>query len=227
MARRRRQRPDEKPNGYLFVFDKIDAMEKDLICHTVKPNFTVMDIVRMLITEEQISFLSKSFELLDRGYYAPKIYTKSHWLPGFGPVLFHIACEEQGLAVWKEEGTKVNIEAPVWPAFSEVLRQIVQIHAQWNKVRSVVKFFNDCNASASAVRYYWPSMGIFLGAGHAFHALKGTTAFREPSANPGPMIELFRETAGIVGMAKFLPEKIERKTGLQVSIADSPLHGIL
>lgn len=213
----RRKRPDEKPNSYGFVFDKITKIEHDLVAHTVKAPFTVMDVVRMLLPEDKIAFLRCSFDLLDMGHYMPTSYTHTHELPEFGSVNFYLNTSNHGVAVWKPEATELNVEAPVYPAFCQTLREMQKILEQWSKVRAVVRYFDDCNASAGAVRYYWPAMGIFLGPSHPFHTLKGTTAFKEP-ADPAPMLELFRETAGVVSMAKFLPENIERKTDLQIGI---------
>jgi hypothetical protein len=191
------RKPQMKP--FDGAFDKIDTLEKAVAYRTVTTDFTLMQVARWLWPDDMVDKLMAAHPI---ARYTQTNTTEGPFLPCAGvKCTFLIKVED------------IPMLAPAWGiappdhrAFHpdrghtivKALQELAHVHAEFNKVRTVVRWMND-HATPGAARFYFPGICSLLPPTHAVHQADGLR-YKEPLHSMTEITPLLRQAGAIVTM---------------------------
>lgn len=211
--RRRRSRGAPPPKALDQAWQGIDKLEYAVIERTKDVPVTAEQVIRWMYPDDIVDKLHAAFPHVrdvDRGHYIVATVA----LPDpVGECTFNIRVKDDRLDGFQmlipAHGLARNNQERMGPIV-DMLRPIYEHHAQFEKVRTVVRWLNE-HATIGAARHYCPWLTSVLPTQHEFHKVDGQL-FREPRV---PMVEiapLMRECGAIMAGA-LLCGNIDDKPG--------------
>lgn len=196
----RRGRKD-KALPFEQAFGLINKLEHAVIEHMVTAEFTVDEALNAMYGEDVVNKLRAAWPLVrdsDRGYTSA---TDLEFFPQDLPekkIRVYIAARDAKIlipelalvrhnAMYENPGIQSAVEA----AHTE--------HLQFEKVRQVVRWFNN-NATPGAARHYCPWLTSVLPQDHPFQQASGLT-YREPVVSMSEIVPVMRQCAEIMARA--------------------------
>lgn len=200
MSKSRRQRRKRPVGGERDVFSHahgaINTMEQAVCYRTVTQGcgFTVMDVIQWLWPPEVWQPLQAAFPVIKTGDRSQAQDTLILGHPDDPQVCFAtftFGLDARLAQVCAPAPGQIRLQnTPSARAIEGALRDIARIHEDYSVVREVVAWL-DAHATLSAAKYYFPSIGALLPAGHPFHEATGTT-YREPNADMTEIVPKMR-----------------------------------
>ena len=196
MSRFRNKRtPKEGP----FLADNLNGLEDRMIALVKKPALSTNEVMEWLFPKSTLDVLRAAKPLA--GGSDTLFDTNIVSLP-FGRVTLHINLAESDIFI-PADGTE-QLQDHKGERIVSYLEQVHAVCMEWNKVRCVVKWLNENDATPSAARHYWPTILSLVNESHPVHGVDGER-FKDVEGISA-IIPLMRETAGIVATALLMPK---------------------
>ena len=196
MSRFRNKRtPKEVP----FLADNLNGLEDRMIALVEKPALSTNEVMEWLFPKSTLDVLRAAKPLA--GGNATLFDTNIVSLP-FGEVALRINLVKSDIFI-PRDGTE-QLQDHKGEHIVSYLEQVHAVCMEWNKVRCVVKWLNENDATPSAARHYWPTILSLVNEGHPVYGVDGER-FKDVGSISA-IIPLMRETAGIVATALLMPK---------------------
>lgn len=172
-------------------------------------DMTPLEFLTAIYGRETVDLVKKVQPLLTETYYDNHGYELEHNLE----IMFPHAMHGMVPMLMPHKPKPLPIELV---QFDASMRRTIE---EFTKVRFMLGWFQD-NATAGALRHYWPACAAFLPKGFEFPSTKG--AFREPK-DIGRVLPLLRETATFVAAIKLMPQEYTApppKTGVTYKFSE-------
>ena len=185
-----------EPGQHQAALNKVNDLEAAMVETMVTRAFVPLDVVQWMFPAPVIKTMHDAYGLL---YYS---YSEGDYdVEDVGRVAinFHPL---------KMEAPAGRALAPTCGPNTDAVQQAIQdirlIHIQFNCLRGVLEWL-DKNATAGAIKYYFPSVGALIPSGYsAFHRADGIR-YKEPQGITTIVPEM-RSAAALIASALLLPK---------------------
>lgn len=165
MSRRHVNRvPKPKVPLYTPAFEAIDKLEVAMVNRTIRPEFTIDDVVEWLYPPKVVAASLAAAEYIQSTYMDPTVMVDQDGIPRL-KVTFHspkYATPKGQFAATQHTAKTCHIH--------EVLGEVCAIVAQCDIVRDVVEYFNDNNVHPGIARAVFPQLASLLPLENKFHS---------------------------------------------------------
>lgn len=195
------------PPGQHFhrAFDGIDTLERKVISATVTPAFTLDDVATMLWPPHVVASLKSAFQYIATG-------DRTSWALSTDPdkAAVHAAFGNINAMTLRMPVCMMCSPAhgqvvvnQLHPAFNKVMATLDQTYAivqRFEKVRRIIRWFNEKEVSPGAGRYLFPGVLALVPADHPAHSAGGIR-YQEPRGNTAEIVPTIREASATVAEA--------------------------
>jgi hypothetical protein len=208
--------PKEPP--FLFgssVSAEINKLENNVIAATAPVTFDLMDVARWCLSPDVLEKLIAARTMVHE-FDSTSVFT----MPLYGDTTASVKLCFKSISAQPSASVLLSneIDAVVVP----YLKKLQSIVSEFDKVRYVLKWFNEHRTTAGAVRAIWPTIQAITPAGHPVHDCNGLR-YKDPDGVTA-ILSLVRETASIVASAQLAPTA-DRKTDNMFSVAFHNMSG--
>jgi hypothetical protein len=208
MAWKRRGFKNIETHPFEQAYAAIDHLETRVVTATVTPNFTPEDVIKWLFPIGVIEKCRAAFPIV-KSLYTSNFSEGPLMIPGCNAPCT-VSLDLDKLSMCCPEAGYISILPDA--SIEAALNDIHAVHLSFEKVRRVVNWLGK-HATPGAARYYWPTICSLLPTGHAVFAAAGER-YKEPSANAADIVELMRETSGIVASALLCNDTTKRDANI-------------